>query len=54
MAFLQVNGLFPVLYALLADPLRQDFDDTYGYLRGLNKRGLPLDRRFTAALTKSD
>ena len=54
MAFLQVNGLFPTLYALLADPLRQDFDDTYGYLRGLNKRGLPLDRRFTAALTRSD
>ena len=52
MAFLQVSGLFPSLYALLADPLRQDFDDTYGYLRGLNKRGLPLDRRFTASLTR--
>ena len=54
MAFLQVDGLVPALYALLADPLRQDFDDTYGYVRGLNRKGLPLDRRFTASLTRED
>lgn len=54
MAFLKVDGLLPTLYRLLAEPTWQDFDQHYGFIRGLNKKGLPLDRRFTASLTRRD
>lgn len=53
-AFMRVNGLVPTLYKLLFEPMHQDFRTTYGFLPGLNKNGLPQDRRFTSALTETD
>ncbi|MDX1548590.1 MAG: hypothetical protein R3247_16460, partial [Rhodothermales bacterium] len=53
-AFTRIDGLLPRLYQRLAERVWQDFDADYGYLKGLNKKGLPLDRRFTAALTRDD
>ncbi len=53
-AFMKVSGLLPTLYSKLAEPAWQDFDDDYGFLKGLNKKGMPLDRRFTSALTRKD
>ncbi|CAN0500590.1 unnamed protein product, partial [Laminaria digitata] len=53
-AFSKVDGLFPSLYRILAEPAWQSFGNNYGYLRGLNRKGLPLDRRFTSSLTRED
>ena len=53
-AFSKSDGFFPGLYRILAEPAWQSFSKKYGYIRGLNKKGLPLDRRFTAELTRED
>jgi len=53
-AFSKSDGIFPSLYRILSESAWQSFGKRYGYIRGLNKKGLPLDRRFTAELTRED
>ena len=53
-AFARVDGVLPGLYRGLSEPAWQPFAENYGYIRGLNRKGMPLDRRFTAVLQKSD
>ena len=53
-AFAKVDGVLPGLYRGLAEPAWQPFTKGYGYIRGLNRKGLPLDRRFTAPLQQED
>ena len=53
-AFSKSDGLFPGLYRILAQPAWQSFGEKYGYLRGLNQKGLPLDRRFSGVLERKD
>ncbi|MFK7845937.1 MAG: BamA/TamA family outer membrane protein [Rhodothermales bacterium] len=53
-AFSIVDGIVPTLSKIFFDPKFQEFEDSYGYIKGLNKNGLALDRRFTAELIRSD
>ena len=53
-AFAKVDGLFPSLYRLLSEPAWQPFAHQYGYLRGLNRKGMLLDRRFSGTLSRED
>ena len=54
-AFNRMDGLFPwLLESRYFEPKFQDFDEDYGYLKGLNQNGLEQDRRFAAALTRED
>ena len=53
-AFTRVDGIWPKLYRFFAETAWQDFDTSYGFIAGLNKKGLPLDRRFAASLTTQD
>ena len=53
-AFVKVEGLFPTLYRVLAEPGWQPFRKKYGFINGLNRKGMFLDRRFTASLTRDD
>ena len=53
-AFSIVDGIVPTLSKIFFDPKFQEFEPRYGYLKGLNKNGLALDRRFTSALDRSD
>ncbi len=53
-AFSVVDGVVPTLSKIFFDPKFQEFESRYGYIKGLNKNGLALDRRFTATLTRND
>lgn len=53
-AFSIVDGIVPTLSKILLDPKFQEFESDYGYIKGLNKNGFPLDRRFTASLVRKD
>lgn len=52
-AFNRMNGLFPSL-ARYFDPKFQDFEESYGYIKGLTKNGVEQDRRLTNALVEAD
>lgn len=52
-AFSKNDGVFPTLYRVLAEPAWQSFGEAYGYLRGLNRKGMPLDRRFSGVLDRT-
>lgn len=54
MAFMEVDGILPSLYRYFSEVTWQDFEYDYGFIRGLNKKGLPLDRRFAAPLSRRD
>ncbi len=52
-SFNRVNGLFPTVYkSRWFMPRFQDFRPEFGLIWGLNKQGMPLDRRFTSELTE--
>lgn len=53
-AFFKMNGLFPTVAKRFFLKEYQDFRRDYGNLKGLTQNGLPQDRRFTNALTRSD
>ncbi|MEM8487499.1 MAG: BamA/TamA family outer membrane protein [Bacteroidota bacterium] len=53
-AFSVVDGVVPTLSKIFFDPKFQEFEERYGYIKGLNKNGLALDRRFTATLARKD
>ena len=53
-AFRRLNGVFPSLYKIFFQDLWQEFSDGFGNLRGLNRKGMASDRRFTSALRRSD
>ncbi len=54
-AFNRMGGLFPSLIKnRYVQPKFQDFGAGYGYLKGLNRSGMPQDRRFLASLTRQD
>jgi hypothetical protein len=53
-AFMHIDGVLPTLGRVFFDPKYQNFGHGYGYLKGLNKNGLALDRRFTASLDRAD
>ena len=52
-SFNRVNGFFPTIYkSRWMLPRFQDFRPDYGLIWGLNKNGMPQDRRFVSALTE--
>ncbi len=53
-AFRRLDDIFPSLYKIFFQDLWQEFSDGFGNLRGLNRKGLASDRRFTSALRRSD
>ncbi len=52
-AFYRLGGLVPFV-ASRVEPKLQSFNRGYGNLKGLTTSGIPLDRRFTNALTRED
>lgn len=53
-AMMRLNGLIPTLAKLGPFAQYQNFDYSYGNLKGLNKNSLGLTRRFTNELTGED
>ena len=53
-AFMRLNGIIPSIAKLGPFVQYQNFDYSYGNLKGLNRNSLGLTRRFTNQLTKED
>ncbi|MBO6576199.1 MAG: BamA/TamA family outer membrane protein [Rhodothermales bacterium] len=54
-AFNRMNGLFPnLVQTRWIEPKFQEFAPRYGFMAGLNRQGLPQDRRLTSELTPED
>lgn len=51
-AMAKIDGVFPWIYKTRFEDAWQAFGPSYGNLKGLNRKGLPDDRRFAAALTR--
>jgi hypothetical protein len=55
LAMMKMTGLIPGLAKILGPFVQyQNFDESYGNLKGLNQNSLALTRRFTNQLTKED
>jgi len=53
-AFMRIGGIFPWFYKTFVEWLWQDFRPSYGNVKGLNAKGMFMDRRFTASMTRQD